>query len=543
MSDISTLKEHARTLERQGDVEKALVIYRRLLDDLEGTPAFESELPLLVKVGDLQLKRGESQTAIAMYERAAEHYAGQGSQQAVLSLGAKILRIAPERVSAYLPPCKRLLEEGHVQAARAVLESYAENAGLREIADMLHGLEGRPDDAVSAALGDIIAARLRARADAPAAATEPERPKAPEAAPAYDRFPGAGDDDFEPVIIEHTTPPPSAKDPPPPPKPRPAPPAREPVAPAAPITDASDGPFTQHMISLDEPAPAPAPPPAPVPEAEPIDVVTPMDVVVPDKSAVPPAFAAPTESRPRSPVPAPPSPPPRPPRASVVPTGHEAPAPAPRPTRVRRSRVKLRRVFEHKRGPAFVKWAAAAALTIVVVGGVGLMIAGVIISDAETPEPAAPAPVRRAPARAVPQLPPPAEVLIPQVLPDLRSTVTPPLPPLDVAPSAADSAPPDNMRGVVLVQGLPVASVAMFSIGGRPAYRIMQLLRSGDSLTLTLTPMSSDSVGPDNPRVTTLSGGFVVGTVGVGDYLVTAQARVAADVMTQLLGRLGPPSR
>lgn len=106
---------------------------------------------------------------------------------------------------------------------------------------------------------------------------------------------------------------------------------------------------------------------------------------------------------------------------------------------------------------------------------------------------------------------------------------------------AADSAlaPPAYDGGsIVAVEGLPVARISEFSVAGRTGYRVVQLLQSGERLTLTLTPAGPTVVGLEEPRITTLAGDTLLGTVHFGGFVVSAQARIAPDVLDGLLRRL-----
>lgn len=181
---VATLKDQAREYEREGDVEKALAIYRHILTHLEGTPAIKGQLPLYVKVGDLQLKQGDPDAAIGMYERAAEHYAEHGSSKSVIALCLKILRVAPKHTTVYLNYARHLLDYGHVGAAREVLADFAERASLVKPLETLHRLADRPSEEVRPVL-----ARMLAGVKQPTGATGQPRPEAPpEEPPAPDPY-------------------------------------------------------------------------------------------------------------------------------------------------------------------------------------------------------------------------------------------------------------------------------------------------------------------------------------------------------------------
>lgn len=157
MATVAELKTKARELERQGQVDKALAIYRHLLTHLEGRRALEAELPLFVKVGDLELKQGRPDEAIAMYERAAERYVARGVASSVVALCLKILRVDAKRSSVYRRFACDLLDAGHVAAARDVLLDYAQRAKRPAAVAALERVTDRPDDEVRAALERMLA--------------------------------------------------------------------------------------------------------------------------------------------------------------------------------------------------------------------------------------------------------------------------------------------------------------------------------------------------------------------------------------------------
>ncbi len=175
MVKVATLKEQARQFERDGDLEKALAIYRHILTHLEGTPAIKGQLPLYVKVGDLHLKQGDTEGAIDMYERAADHYAEHGSAKSVIALCLKILRVAPKHTSVYLTYARQLLENGHVAATRDVLADFAERANLVKPLETLRKVADSPDAEVRPVLERMLAG-VKGRPAEPAPPLEEEEP-------------------------------------------------------------------------------------------------------------------------------------------------------------------------------------------------------------------------------------------------------------------------------------------------------------------------------------------------------------------------------
>lgn len=174
MAKVSELKDQARELERRGEVESALKIYRHILVHLEQTPAIARELPLYVKVGDLLLKEGDAAEATAMYERGAAAYARHGSAKSVIALCVKILRVDPSRTDTHRHFAGELLGAGHVVAAREVLEDYARRAKLDGVLADLTEVAGRPEADVRAVVERLLEAGAEEHAESPEPDEEPE---------------------------------------------------------------------------------------------------------------------------------------------------------------------------------------------------------------------------------------------------------------------------------------------------------------------------------------------------------------------------------
>ncbi len=149
--NIATVKQQARELERQGKTAAALDAYEEIIARLE-CDAVEPEAPLFVKVGDLSLKSGDKLGAIAMFERAAEQYAKQGSNRSVIALCLKILRTAPHRTDVHLRFARELLQNDYVEPTRLVLVDYAERAKLPKTLNTLQRLAVRPESEIRAML-------------------------------------------------------------------------------------------------------------------------------------------------------------------------------------------------------------------------------------------------------------------------------------------------------------------------------------------------------------------------------------------------------
>ncbi|MBI2402257.1 MAG: hypothetical protein HYV20_05890 [Gemmatimonadetes bacterium] len=182
--DIAALKQQARALEQQGDIGEALAVYRQILSELDAIGGIRQELPLLIKIGDLQLKAGDVDGAVDMYERAASEYATQGAAQPVMSLGVKIVRADPQAVGAYLRLARRLLDGGYTDGARDVLMDYAQRAKLEKTREGLERLAGHAEEEVKRVLAKAIDAaeeRVPKRTPYAERAAPPEPPPSEEA--------------------------------------------------------------------------------------------------------------------------------------------------------------------------------------------------------------------------------------------------------------------------------------------------------------------------------------------------------------------------
>ncbi|MDH3495173.1 MAG: hypothetical protein OER21_00205 [Gemmatimonadota bacterium] len=515
MAKVSELKERARALEQQGAQDKALAVYRHILTHLERTPAIRDELALYVKVGDLSLKLGDTTTAIAMYEEAADHYARAGSDQRVIALCVKLLRVAPGRWDAFRVSVERLLEHGHVHAAHAVLTDYARRAKLPHLVVGLQPYAGRPDAEVRAG----VTAMLAELDQTPPAESPDERA-------------AAGPDDV--LEVTRDVSPGSASIPTPP---------------------------ASRALPERLPAPPPVPPNVHAPPPVPPKVPTP-----------PPALAQPSPLPPRGPQVGPPprqrvAPPPTP-RVERPPAPRAATPPAPRPAhpappRTRQeSRAAVGKVFltadrrRRDRRPAI----AVAAVVVITGAAVAAYMLGLppFGSRGESAQGGQPPP------RPVPRASAPADslraetdtALVPTntlrtlAQPETALAAVPAPPPVTppgagetgrAAPDpAADRTAPSLPRGAMIISGLPIVSVTQVPAGGRPAFRIVQRLPSGETVALSALPLAAgtDTTGVGQPEVTAATADTSAGRVRFWSYLVNARGRVEPDTLEALLRRL-----
>ena len=105
---------------------KAVDVYLKIIDALEGTPDMDHELAVYNKVGDLYLKINQVNDAVEMYERAAHRYVDSGLPNNAIALCNKILRNAPGRTPTYLMLGELMLRRGFGAEARRHFVEYAQ---------------------------------------------------------------------------------------------------------------------------------------------------------------------------------------------------------------------------------------------------------------------------------------------------------------------------------------------------------------------------------------------------------------------------------
>ncbi len=101
-------------------------------------------------------------------------------------------------------------------------------------------------------------------------------------------------------------------------------------------------------------------------------------------------------------------------------------------------------------------------------------------------------------------------------------------------------AEPANLP-LISVEGLMVATVRTLITPGRNGYRLVQLLDSGERLTLTVFPIAADAAATMTDgavQVTSNADGTAEGVVRFGDYEVRAQAVISSALLQVLLEQL-----
>ncbi len=123
-SSPAVLKQQAAALELKKQPEKALALYQQLLAEHGGTD--DVDVALRNRVGDLHLRVGQIDEAIALFERSADEYALSGFLNNAIALCNKILRQRPGHVPTLRRLARFSAEKGMVVDAQRHYLSVAE---------------------------------------------------------------------------------------------------------------------------------------------------------------------------------------------------------------------------------------------------------------------------------------------------------------------------------------------------------------------------------------------------------------------------------
>ncbi|MEX2181772.1 MAG: tetratricopeptide repeat protein [Gemmatimonadaceae bacterium] len=148
MADIVKLKKKAADLEAKKQVDKALDVYRQIIDAYEGGEEDPVDIPFYNRVGDMLQKAGKLPDAVSVWEKAVDHYTEGGFYNPAIALCNKILRASPGRTVIYYKLGKISAEKGFKADARQNFLEYAsrqQQAGnmdeafrtLKEFADLV----------------------------------------------------------------------------------------------------------------------------------------------------------------------------------------------------------------------------------------------------------------------------------------------------------------------------------------------------------------------------------------------------------------------
>ncbi|MDQ2889759.1 MAG: tetratricopeptide repeat protein [Gemmatimonadota bacterium] len=149
MSKSAQLKRNAAEFEQKRQFDRALASYAQAIEAAAGIPE-ELDIPLYNRVGDLHLRLGDLDKAVAYYETAVDLYAEGGFFNNAIALCNKVLRHSPGRTVIYYKLGKISAKKGFNSDAKQNFLEYAarmEKAGdtaeafraLKEFADLCPG--------------------------------------------------------------------------------------------------------------------------------------------------------------------------------------------------------------------------------------------------------------------------------------------------------------------------------------------------------------------------------------------------------------------
>ncbi|MDH5196053.1 MAG: hypothetical protein OEY20_02235 [Gemmatimonadota bacterium] len=574
--DVIGKRVKARNLEVEGKLREALDVYR---DILAHEPTSEQFLPIAVQASELSVMLGDREAGVAMLLAAADRYAEAGHGWQVIDLHQRIRRLDPSRKGVDLRLARRMLERRHPQAAREFLADLARRFKKEKLRQVLAKMEDWSDDEVQRRLLAFLdrAEGIRDSTTAVHAAGAAHAVPAPSSPPPADSARTTVPVRAAPPVRESVPPPPPPVAPPPTvhgsPTVPPAPPKR---------------PYSNPPVAVESPVDR-----ATGPRRAPRDSASPPALATTAESAAEPARTAPVPERPRIPSES---------IAFVTPDVHEpASAPETRNRRFGDRRRKPSRLPSVVLATVVIAVAGGGGLLLGMRLGGGLgetngaarqpasipveslpvvaqpdsgaragdepatpddqgPVAAAIVAQAATgqpapdrqpessvpvrPNPPAPAPPATDTALTAPQqrpapgsTPPPAVARQEPSSPPAREVVqaSPPAPaPPPVAPPFGAEYP------FVIVEGLAIADIAEQGTGTARRVVVKQVLPSGDTLALSASDLGASSVGLGSGRllVSRHPSGGAMGTVRVGQHLVSARASVAPEVLEPFLRKL-----
>lgn len=148
MADILKLKKRAADFEAKRQMDKALAVYRDMIEVYESGEEDPIDIPLYNRVGDLLQRAGNLAEAVSVWEKAVDHYTEGGFYNPAIALCNKILRQSPGRTVVYYKLGRISAEKGFKADARSNFIEYAarmQKAGnldeafraLKEFADLV----------------------------------------------------------------------------------------------------------------------------------------------------------------------------------------------------------------------------------------------------------------------------------------------------------------------------------------------------------------------------------------------------------------------
>ncbi len=124
--NLDKLKESARKFEQGGQWRQAIDVYKKALREFEEGGEGVLDPSLYNRIGDLEMKDGDSSAAIRAYEQASDLYTEQGFFNNAIALCSKILRVNPARSATYLRLAQLNARKNFVGEAKRNLSEYLE---------------------------------------------------------------------------------------------------------------------------------------------------------------------------------------------------------------------------------------------------------------------------------------------------------------------------------------------------------------------------------------------------------------------------------
>jgi tetratricopeptide (TPR) repeat protein len=124
--NLNKLKEAARKYEQREEWRRAIDVYLQAIKEAEDAGEGSQDPALYNRVGDLELKAGDTVAGLRAYEQAAELYAEQGFFNNAIALCQKILRVNPGRTDTYLRLAQLNARKNFVGEAKKNLLEYIE---------------------------------------------------------------------------------------------------------------------------------------------------------------------------------------------------------------------------------------------------------------------------------------------------------------------------------------------------------------------------------------------------------------------------------
>jgi len=124
--NLNKLKEAARKYEQREEWRRAIDVYLQAIKEAEDAGEGSQDPALYNRVGDLELKAGDTVSGLRAYEQAAELYAEQGFFNNAIALCQKILRVNPGRTDTYLRLAQLNARKNFVGEAKKNLLEYIE---------------------------------------------------------------------------------------------------------------------------------------------------------------------------------------------------------------------------------------------------------------------------------------------------------------------------------------------------------------------------------------------------------------------------------